>query len=211
MTDVSVPHVHTDAQEEALSIDNQKFGMWLYLASEVVIFSVFIGMYAAFRLHNEETVHHIHDQVGLGLVTFNTFLLLMSSWAMVMGLRQIQRNNIGELHPKKMISNPGLVGWFVLTGILGTVFIGLQYYEYSELAHLGITIGESDFGMRFYVPTFFHGFHVFVGVIWCLEVIRRALNGRYSARNYVGVEVFGLYWHFVDVVWIILFTLIYLV
>jgi heme/copper-type cytochrome/quinol oxidase subunit 3 len=211
MTDVSIPHVHTDAQEEARSIDNQKFAMWLYLASEVVIFSVFIGMYAVFRLRSPESVHAVHEEVGFNgvlLVTFNTFLLLMSSWAMVMGLREIQHNNVGDIRKPW---NGGLVGWLFATAVLGTIFIFFQYVEYGQLAQHGVTIDASDFGMRFYVPTFFHGFHVFAGVVWCAEVIRRALNGRYSARNYVGVEVFGLYWHFVDVVWIILFTLIYLV
>jgi heme/copper-type cytochrome/quinol oxidase subunit 3 len=90
-----------------------------------------------------------------------------------------------------------------------------QYIEYSDLAREGITINFADnewqtFGMHFYVPTFFHGLHVLVGVLWCLGVARNAARGGYSATRYVGVEVFGLYWHFVDVVWIILFTLIYL-
>jgi heme/copper-type cytochrome/quinol oxidase subunit 3 len=94
--------------------------------------------------------------------------------------------------------------------------VSLQYVEYRELAHLSITLDRardefSGFGMRFYTPTAFHGAHVVVGVLWCLLVMRRATRGRYSSRNYVGVEIFGLYWHFVDVVWILLFTLIYLV
>ncbi len=209
MADASVHHVHSGspsvqhAHEEARRVDNYKFAMWLYLASEVVIFSVFIGAYAIFRFNNPETVHEIHASLGTGgilLVTANTFLLLMSSWAMVMGLRQIQLG-----------SQSGLIRWFMLTAALGVIFMIGQYIEYSELAHLGITLDGNDFGMRFYTPTFFHGIHVFAGVVWCLLVIRNAQRGGYSAQRHVGVEVFGLYWHFVDVVWIILFTLIYLV
>jgi heme/copper-type cytochrome/quinol oxidase subunit 3 len=129
---------------------------------------------------------------------------------MVMGLRQIQKGD-----------KEGLIRWLGVTALLGTVFIIGQYIEYYELSRISIVLGNNNailhnadiggFGARFYTPTFFHGAHVFVGVLWCLEVIRRARNNRYSAQNYVGIEVFGLYWHFVDVVWIILFALIYLV
>jgi heme/copper-type cytochrome/quinol oxidase subunit 3 len=199
-----------DQAAVAQSIHNQKLAMWLYLASEVVIFTVFIAAYVLFRIHNEELVHELHETlgtVGILLVTFNTFLLLTSSWAMVMGLRQIERDNVR-----------GLIQWLSLTALLGTVFVLLQYYEYNNLAGEGITLeyareaGEfQGFGMHFYVPTAFHGAHVVVGVMWCLAVMLKARRGRYSSGNHVGVEVFGLYWHFVDVVWILLFTLIYLV
>jgi len=190
---------------EQLRAENLKFAWWIYLASEVIIFTVFIVGYVLFRVNEPDAVKAVHDDVGIALVTFNTFLLLMSSWAMVMGLRQIQLGN-----PR------GLMTWLGATAALGTVFVALQYVEYRELAHLGIALGSiseefSGFGMRFYAPTAFHGAHVVVGVLWCLYVIRRAAGGHYSPTNYSGVEVFGLYWHFVDVVWIILFTLIYLV
>lgn len=194
-----------EIKAEALRIDNYKFAMWLYLASEVVIFMVFIGAYAIMRFNEPETVKALHDEVSVLLVTLNTFLLLTSSWSMVMGLREIQRNNV-----------QGLIRWFGLTAALGVVFMFLQYVEYSELSHLGITLGFDaaewgTFGMHFYVPTFFHGIHVFVGVIWCLLLIRGATRGHFSARRHLSIEIFGLYWHFVDVVWIILFTLIYLI
>jgi len=204
MSEISLHH-EMSREEELRSIDNQKFAMWLYLASEVIIFTVFIGAYVVFRVNESEEVRRFHDSVGVALVTLNTFLLLTSSWAMVMGLRQIQRGNVS-----------GLNAWLGLTALLGTVFVGLQYVEYTELAHLHVTLPyESDvyngFGMHFYTPTAFHGAHVIVGVLWCLLVMWQARRGRFSAKNYVGVEVFGLYWHFVDVVWILLFTLIYLV
>ena len=201
---------HYDPKAEAMSIDNQKFAMWLYLASEVVIFTVFIGIYVIYRINNPESVHAIHEDLGIWLVSANTFILLTSSWAMVMGLRQIQLGN-----------KDGLIRWLSLTALLGSVFMVGQYIEYYELSRISVVLDNTDtllhssdiggFGARFYTPTFFHGVHVFVGVLWCLEVIRRARKDNYSARNYVGVEVFGLYWHFVDVVWIILFALIYLV
>lgn len=197
-------HAESHAQPQRFvpskaQIENSKFAMWLYLASEVIIFGSLIAVYAVFRLNNPEVVKEIHEEVGILLVTFNTFLLLTSSWAMVMGLQSIQRGN-----------QQGLVRWLGLTALLGAVFVGLQYVEYGELAHLGLHIG-TEFGMRFYAPTAFHGAHVIVGVLWTLRVINNARKGFYHPQNYLGVEIFGLYWHFVDVVWIILFTVIYLI
>jgi heme/copper-type cytochrome/quinol oxidase subunit 3 len=205
MSETTAHHHVMSREDELRSIDNQKFAMWLYLASEVVIFTVFIAAYVVFRIHEAEEVSRVQEDLGRVLVSFNTFLLLTSSWAMVMGLRQIQRNDV-----------KGLIRWLGVTAVLGAAFVGLQYVEYKELAHIRVTLPyDSDlfsgFGMHFYTPTAFHGAHVIVGVLWCLLVMRKASKGRYSARNYVGVEVFGLYWHFVDVVWILLFTLIYLV
>jgi heme/copper-type cytochrome/quinol oxidase subunit 3 len=94
---------------------------------------------------------------------------------------------------------------------MGTVFVALQFVEYKELAKEGVKLYDCGCGNRFYPPTSFHGAHVVVGVLWCLLVMYIARKGRYSSKNYVGVEIFGLYWHFVDVVWIMLFTLLYLV
>jgi heme/copper-type cytochrome/quinol oxidase subunit 3 len=202
-----VPMTAAALKAEALRVDNWKFATWLYLASEVVIFSIFIMAYAVFRAYEPEVVKRVHDSANILLVTLNTFLLLTSSWTMVMGLRQIQRDNV-----------QGLVRWFTATAVLGTIFLILQYVEYQELGHLGIVMGItpgssewSTFGNHFYVPTFFHGLHVFVGVIWCIVLIRHALRGGYSAKRHVSIEIFGLYWHFVDVIWVLLFTLIYLV
>jgi len=185
--------------------ENMKLGMWLYLASEVVIFSMMIVGYIIFRVNEPDVVKEVHKELGVALVTANTFILLASSYVMVLGLREMQKGN-----------REGMIRWISLTGILGVVFLIGQFIEYNELAHLGITLGFdsasewSSFGMRFYAPTFFHGVHVLVGVVWAFEVVRRGMQGRYD-NNPIGIEMFGLYWHFVDVVWIMLFTLIYLV
>lgn len=197
-------HTHENEKQKQLSVANQKLAMWLYLASEVAIFSILIGGYAVFRVNYPANVKEVHQEVGLTLVTINTFLLLTSSWAMVMGLREIQRKN-----------RQGFLTWFGVMCALGVIFVIGQWVEYSELSHMAITLnGISDkfggFGARFYAPTAFHGAHVIIGVLWGLWVMRNGAQGRYD-DNPVGVEVFGLYWHFVDVVWIILFTLIYLI
>ncbi len=192
--------VQPERVESPTRIDNVKFAMWLYLASDVVIFAVLIATFVLFRVNNEEVVKEVHEASGLFLVSLNTFLLLASSWAMVMGLREIKRGN-----------RKGLINWISLTALLGFVFVALQGVEYTILSNEGITIYGSEFGMRFYAPTAFHGAHVIAGVIWALAVVWHAMKGGYGPKSYSGVEVFGLYWHFVDVVWILLFTLIYLI
>jgi len=204
MTDATIeaPHEHhhvASDHEIAARAENLKMATWLFLASEVVIFSVLIAIYFLFRLEFPERVKEVHETAGVFLVAINTFLLLTSSWTMVMGLRAISKDN-----------RQGLIQWFSFTAVLGTVFLGLQFVEYNTLSAEGITLYGDSFGMRFYAPTAFHGFHVFIGVVWSLLVINHARKGGYSKRDHIGVEVFGLYWHFVDVVWIILFTVIYL-
>lgn len=191
-------HPHDDAPSQQ-QVSNAKMAMWLYLASEVVIFATLLAVYAVFRANNPEVVRAVQDELGIALVSFNTFLLLTSSWAMVMGLREAQKNN-----PQ------GLVRWIGLTALMGAAFVALQAVEYTELAHAGISI-DTEYGMRFYAPTAFHGVHVIVGVLWALRILVKARKGEYHARNYLGIEIFGLYWHFVDVVWLFLFTIIYLI
>jgi heme/copper-type cytochrome/quinol oxidase subunit 3 len=202
MTAGSLGH-SSDAQVKAHN-ENLKLAVWLYLASEVVIFSIMIAGYVIFRFNEPQFVKNLHDTLGIGLVTANTFVLLASSWAMVMALRAIQMGNRQQF----MIFMGLVVG-------MGTVFMIGQYIEYSELSHLAITLDSTTeefgaIGMRFYAPTFFHGVHVFVGVLLGLQVMWLGRKGFYD-KNPIGVELFGLYWHFVDVVWIMLFTLIYLV
>jgi len=205
---IDYPQATTPSQAEAKQMDNLKFAMWLYLASEVVLFMVLIAAYVVFRVNMPEAVQEAQEALSIPLVGLNTFILLTSSWAMVRGLLSIQRGN-----------RDGLIKWFGLMVVLGVVFVALQGVEYLELAHEGITIYTSpdgnpalfEFGARFYALTAFHGFHVIIGVLWGLFVMRNAMRGRYTATNYMGVEIFGLYWHFVDVVWIFLFTIIYLI
>lgn len=211
MAEMTVDHAQAHAHEDHghMSAEahnaNMKLGMWLYLASEVVIFSIMIVGYVLFRLNEPQVVQELQKEVGIGLVTINTFILLASSYFMVMGLRAMQKGD-----------RASMMRWIGATALGGAVFVIGQYIEYSELSHLGITLAPeaggtwSTFGMRFYAPTAFHGAHVIVGVIWALIVLWRGRQGRYDT-NPIGIEMFGLYWHFVDVVWIMLFTLIYLV
>lgn len=204
MSEATMTPAHDAHAAHAHRVNNMKLAWWLYLASEVVIFGVMIAAYVVFRVYVPEMVHEVHKEAGILLVSLNTFLLLTSSWCMVMGLNAIQKGD-----------RDGLVRWIAGTAALGAVFLVLQGIEYSILSAAGVLLDVGapyqQFAAHFYPPTFFHGLHVFVGVLWALHVIRRGQGGHYSPRNYLGVELFGLYWHFVDVVWIVLFTMIYLV
>jgi cytochrome c oxidase subunit III len=207
MTDTTLEHGHDahDAHDShemftpAQRADNWKTAFWLYLGSEVVLFSVLIAMFLVYRIENPERLHEVHEAAGVLLVALNTFLLLASSWAMVMGLHESRKGN-----------RQGVIRWIGGTAVMGAIFLALQYVEYQTLAHEGITIYGDAFGMRFYAPTAFHGAHVLIGVVWALLVVNHARRGGY-AKSSLGIEVFGLYWHFVDVVWIVLFTVIYLI
>jgi cytochrome c oxidase subunit III len=148
--------------------------------------------------------------LNIPLTSLNTFILICSSVTVVKALDSIQKGN-----------QTGLKRYLLLTLLFGLFFLGVQVYEYYKLIfdhgltatsyfHDGHTV-NSSYGMTFYIQTGFHGAHVFLGVVWLLIVVAKAFAGLYTKDNWVGVEAFGLYWHFVDLVWILLFTIVYLV
>lgn len=195
---------HSDTKAVKAHNENLKLAFWLYLGSETVLFAVMIAGYVIFRFNEPQYVKALHSEVGIALVTINTFILLSSSWALVMALRAIRMGKQAQF-----------MQFMGLVVVMGIAFMIGQFIEYTELSHLAITLQSSteefgSIGMRFYAPTFFHGVHVFVGVLLALQVMWLGRKGYYN-HNPIGVEVFGLYWHFVDVVWIMLFTLIYLI
>ena len=104
-----------------------------------------------------------------------------------------------------------LMVFLLLTALLGLTFLGIQYAEFTALNQEGFVLETSSATSAFFVTTSFHGLHVFIGVVWALGVLFAAGRNWFSKQKYQGVEIFGLYWHFVDVVWIILFMLIYLI
>lgn len=194
----SVPHA-PDAHRagRALGLDHLKLGMWLFLASEVMFFG---GLIAAF-LHYKVNLPTLEvEHLSLPLVAANTFVLLTSSFTVVLGLAAAQAGQ-----------RRGLLAFLGLTLLLGLIFLSGQAFEFVTLYREGITLTGSVFGSSFFTLTGFHGLHVLVGVLWCAAALRRALAGAYDGGRWQGVELFGLYWHFVDIVWIVLFTIIYLV
>ncbi|MGD8731878.1 MAG: cytochrome c oxidase subunit 3, partial [Anaerolineales bacterium] len=117
-----------------------------------------------------------------------------------LGLTAIQKGN-----------SKGLIRFIGMTILLGGIFLAGQGYEFSVLYREGMTLQSSVYGSSFFTLTGFHGLHVLVGIVWAAIVLLNAVRGKYAANDYDGVEIFGLYWHFVDIVWIVLFTIIYLV
>lgn len=183
-----------------LGIDTRKLGMWLFLASEIMFFTGLIGSYIVLRFANLNSWPDPSTVLNIPLTGINTFILICSSATLVLGLASIQRGYKEGLQ----------VGLF-LTVLLGSLFLGIQVVEYRELIHEGFTISSSMFGACFFTLTGFHGAHVFAGVVWLIVVLIRSFLGYFTPEEYAGVEIAGLYWHFVDLVWIILFTILYLV
>lgn len=191
------------AQEEhfragrELGINHQKLGMWMFIASEVMFFGGLIATFLKYKLNSPTSELALLD---VTLVGGNTFLLLSSSFTVVLGLAALRDGKRG-----------GLVRFMLMTVLLGALFLAGQGYEFSTLYGEGVTLTSSLFGSTFFTLTGFHGLHVLIGILWALVVVVRASRGAYGPENDIGVEVFGLYWHFVDIVWIVLFTVIYLI
>jgi cytochrome c oxidase subunit 3/cytochrome o ubiquinol oxidase subunit 3 len=188
-------HVHGHTMSAAQKNHLLKFGWWVYIASEVMLFSSLLGTFVlAKRLHPEGGEH-----LNVPITTFNTFLLLMSSWTVVRALAAVHEGD-----PKS------LSRFLFLSLSLGTIFVAIQGYEYIKLSHEGLTLHGDMYGSAFYVLTGFHGAHVAIGVGWLIWAFFKSLNGYFTPEHYIGIEILGLYWHFVDVVWIFLFPIIYL-
>lgn len=191
------------------AIDNRKLLMWLFLASECLFFGGLIGTYLLYRdrsvtppFSHDTTINGVH-YAGLYDIPFTSvsaFVLLMSSVSMVLALAAIQRND-----------RRGLQVWLMCTALLGMVFLAGQAFEFTEFVHEGLTIDQNLFGTTFFVLTGFHGAHVSVGVLILLSLFVRAAQGKITHEQSLNVELAGLYWHFVDVVWIVIFTLVYLI
>jgi len=188
--------------EPGAGVYNEKLGMWIFLGSEVMFFTALIGAYIILRVaHGEPWVGHPNTTpLNIPVTAINTFLLICSSVTMVKAFAAAQLGRQKQLQ-----------WWLVATVIIGATFVGVQVFEYRELIGHGFLPSSSLFGSTFYTMTGFHGFHVTMGVLCMIFVTWKAFKGKYTGGDHRGVEVIGLYWHFVDLVWIILFTIVYLI
>ncbi len=169
------------------------------MGSEAVFFSSLIVTYIVMRGRSVAGPLP-HQALDIPLTAFNTFVLICSSMTMVTALASVQRGSVRAMR-----------GWLIATALLGATFLGGQATEFTMLAHQGLSLSSNLFGATFFTLTGFHGAHVLVGVIWICFVLARAFRGGVTPKNYTIVELVGLYWHFVDLVWIIIFTIIYLI
>jgi len=140
-----------------------------------------------------------HEILDIPYTSVSAFVLLMSSLTMVLALSAIQRAD-----------NRGFRIWILATALLGSIFVGGQFFEFTSFANEGLTLSSNLFGSTFFVLTGFHGAHVTIGIVWLLTLFIISLRGGIPQDHALDVEIAGLYWHFVDIVWIIIFTLVYL-
>ena len=183
-----------------MGLPHNKLGMWIFLASEVMFFTALIGTYIAFHASGRFEMDVVREALNVPLAALNTFILIVSSFTVVMALDSIHEDKTNRF-----------VLFLLATLVLGGTFIAFQGVEWSELLSHGITPADSMFGTAFFVLTGFHGMHVIVGLMWLTFTLLKSFRGDFTRTNNMGIELFGLYWHFVDIVWIILFTMIYLI
>jgi heme/copper-type cytochrome/quinol oxidase subunit 3 len=184
--------------ETTTGLDNRKLVMWLFLASECLFFGSLISTYLIYR-GKSLVGPYPHDVFNIPYTSVSAFVLLMSSLTMVLALAALQRGD-----------HRGLRIWLMATALLGIVFIGGQTFEFTVFVRDGVTLSSNLFGSTFFVLTGFHGAHVTVGVIMLLSFWVLSMRGKVSQAQSLNIEMLGLYWHFVDIVWIIIFTVIYL-
>ena len=185
--------------QTSTGLDNTKMAMWAFLGSECLFFGSFISTYLLYRNRTAAGPKpaEIYD---IPFTSVSSFVLLMSSLTMVLALAAIQRGD-----------HKGLRVWLLATAFLGMTFIGGQIYEFTTFYEEGMTLTTSPFSSAFFVLTGFHGAHVTVGIFMLLALIGMSLAGRIPQQDSSKVELIGLYWHFVDIIWIIIFTVVYLI
>lgn len=176
-----------------------KLLMWIFLASDCMFFGSLIGTYLVYRGRSLVGPYPT-DILDIPLTTVSSFVLLMSSVLMVIALHFLRRNDILKFR---------LYTFGVC--FFGSIFLGFQVYEFSHFIAEGLTLQQNLFGTTFFVLTGTHGLHVTIGVLWLLSFVIASYLRPISAKDEVYLDVAALYWHFVDIVWIVIFTVVYLV
>lgn len=232
MTDVAehvIDEAHDDHGDDdhghhsSLGLSNMKLAMWLFLGSECLLFGALISSYLILKTRfltellagNPDVIAGI-DNPGLveefiaegsveplwdiPFTSLSSFILLMSSLCMVLAHKATEE---GDYKNQRI--------WLAATAILGSTFIGGQIYEFTTFFSEGLTFDGSIFGSAFYTLTGFHGVHVTGGIIMLMSLLFLSLRGKLQSDRAETVELVGLYWHFVDVVWVLIFTIVYLI
>jgi heme/copper-type cytochrome/quinol oxidase subunit 3 len=195
---------HGDAHGDAAhytstGLSNNKLGMWLFLGSECLLFGGLISTYMLYRNRTSENLGP--DQLwDIPFTSSSSFVLLMSSLTMVLAVSAAKR---ADDRNTKL--------WLSITALLGSLFVAGQVYEFTTFYREGLGYTTSLFSSSFFTLTGFHGVHVSVGIIMLLSLVGMITKGRIHGDKAEVVELIGLYWHFVDIVWILIFTLVYLI
>ena len=192
-------HASDHGHHSSTGLSNNKLAMWLFLGSECLLFGGLISTYMLYRGRVSAGPHpsQIYD---IPFTSVSSFVLLMSSLTMVLAVTAAQRKDDRRTNL-----------WLTVTAVLGATFVGGQVYEFTTFIREGLGFTTSLFGSSFYSLTGFHGVHVSVGVIMLLSTVGIIKKNKITGNKAEVVELVGLYWHFVDIVWIIIFTLVYLI
>ncbi len=192
-------HDAHDPHATNTGVSNFKLGFWVFLASECLFFGTLISTYMVYKGTALEGPYPA-DLFDIIKTTISTTVLLFSSLAMVLALHYVHeaRKNLAIL-------------WLFAVIAMGGTFLVMEYFSYIKYIGYGLTIGSSTFGSSYFVLTGTHKAHVAVGMIWMAILAWRLHKGKIPPSKSDQVEVAGLYWHFVDIIWIVIFTLVYLI
>jgi len=187
-------------------------GTIVWLSSELMFFAALFAAYFTIRNISPELWATETEKLNIGFATVNTTILVLSSVACQFGVFAAEKGRVGRLGSIVNVGGWGLREWFVLTYIMGAIFIGGQVLEYAEIVHQDVTIAASAYGSVFYLATGIHGLHVIGGLIAFLLVIGRTFMARtFTHEQAISAIAVSYYWHFVDIVWIGLFATVYLI
>ncbi|MCB0281895.1 MAG: cytochrome c oxidase subunit 3 family protein [Calditrichae bacterium] len=202
-------HHFTDAEQQA---ESAKLGMWIFLLTEILLFGGLFVFYAIFRSWHPDMFYEAHKVLSVPLGTLNTFVLITSSLTMALSIRAMQLNNRKQT-----------IWYLVATLLLAATFLVVKYFEYHHKFELGQLPGRfytyeginavnpHIFFSVYFTMTGLHGIHVLIGMIVITWVLVRTIKNDFSSEYYTPIEMTGLYWHLVDLIWIFLFPLLYLI
>ena len=190
---------HAGGHATTTGLSNNKLAMWMFLGSECLLFGGLISTYMLYRGRHDggPTPSQLYN---IPLTSISSFVLLMSSLTMVLAVSAAQRRD-----------DRNTLNWLTVTALLGATFVGAQVFEFTEFVHEGLGFTTNLFGSSFFTLTGFHGVHVTVGIIMLMALVGIISRSKVPGDKAEVVEMIGLYWHFVDIVWIIIFTLVYLI
>ena len=233
MATAAVP-AHAGHPPTTTGLDHRKVAIWAFIGSECMLFISLISTYLIYKGRSvvgpfphewwcstsktigfcagETAAHHtaasMKPILNIPVTSMSTFVLLMSSLFMVLALEAVENKG----NPKYANSIRGSSRfWLMATAIAGATFLGFQAYEFTSFVHEGLSIRRNLFGSTFFTLTGFHGAHVTAGVLWLLTMFAIDSKRGLTTKDALLIDICALYWHFVDVVWIAIFTLIYLI
>ena len=200
-------------------LDHRKIAIWAFIGSECMLFASLISTYLIYKGRSvvgpfpheacdpPKCATHLNAILNIPVTSVSTFVLLMSSLFMVLALAAVE--NKGKPGYEGILGSSKL--WLFMTALAGATFLGFQAYEFTSFVHEGLKITTNLFGSSFFTLTGFHGAHVTAGVLWLLTLYAIDKKRGLGPSDSLIVDICALYWHFVDVVWIAIFTLVYLI